>query len=149
MMIHSHRIAGAVALAAAAVVAVVAATAPAVAAQPRELLVRGGEVVTAEGRRMADVRVVGETVAEIGPALEAGDGAEVIDAGGLLVLPGGIDPHVHLGALASTTTRAGRRRRWPAASRPSPTSAASGTARRPPRRWRGPPPRSAPRRSPR
>ena len=99
MMIHSHRIAGAVALAAAAVVAVVAATAPAVAAQPRELLVRGGEVVTAEGRRMADVRVVGETVAEIGPALEAGDGAEVIDAGGLLVLPGGIDPHVHLGGI--------------------------------------------------
>ena len=120
-MTHSARI-GAVAVAAVAVVAAAAvaagvvsgvavvasasgaatalAAAPRAAGQgPSEILVRGGEIVTADGRRYADVRVVGETVAEIGPGLEAGPGAEVIDAGGLLVLPGGIDPHVHLGGI--------------------------------------------------
>ena len=62
-----------------------------------EILVRGGEVVTVDGRRRADIRVVGETIAEIGAELTArGAGAEVIDARGLLVLPGGIDPHVHV-----------------------------------------------------
>ena len=76
------------------------AAAPAIAAQPpREILVRGGEVVTVEGRSRADVRIVGETVAEVGPALAAGPDAVVIDASGLLVLPGGIDPHVHLGGI--------------------------------------------------
>ena len=63
-----------------------------------EILIRGGEVVTVDGRRRADVRVVGGTIAEIGADLTARDAsAEVIDAGGLLVLPGGIDPHVHVG----------------------------------------------------
>ena len=68
------------------------------AQQPVEILIRGGEVVTADGRRTADVRVVGETIAEIGTGLAARDAnSEEIDARGLLVLPGGIDPHVHLG----------------------------------------------------
>ena len=76
-----------------------AATSRAAAQGPSEILLRGGEIVTVDGRRSADVRVVGETVAEIGPGLEAGPDAEVIDASGLLVLPGGIDPHVHLGGI--------------------------------------------------
>jgi dihydropyrimidinase len=63
--------------------------------QQRALLVRGGRVVTAEGQRDADVRILDEKVTEVGPGLEAG-GADVIDAKGLLVLPGGIDPHTHL-----------------------------------------------------
>ncbi len=63
--------------------------------QERSLLVKDGRVVTADGQRDADVRILGETVAEVGPGLEA-LGAEVIDARGLLVLPGGIDPHTHL-----------------------------------------------------
>ena len=63
-----------------------------------EILIRGGEVVTVDGRRRADVRVVGDTIAEVGADLAPrGADAEVIDAGGLLVLPGGIDPHVHVG----------------------------------------------------
>ena len=98
-MTRCARIAAVARVAAAAIVALVVATAPAALAQPGEILVRGGEIVTSDGRRTADVRVVGETVAEIGPALEAGPGAEVIDADGLLVLPGGIDPHVHLGGI--------------------------------------------------
>ena len=42
-----------------------------------------------------DVRVVDGTIAEIGSDLEA-DGAETIDAAGLTMTPGLVDPHVHL-----------------------------------------------------
>lgn len=63
-----------------------------------ETIVRGGEVFTAGGLRTADVRVVGATIAEIGTGLAPRDaGTREIDARGRLVLPGGIDPHVHLG----------------------------------------------------
>jgi dihydropyrimidinase len=63
-----------------------------------ELLIRGGTVVTAQGSRRADVLVRGEAIAEIEPdlaALAAGGGAEVVDASGLLVLPGAVDVHTH------------------------------------------------------
>jgi dihydropyrimidinase len=59
------------------------------------IVVRGGTVVTAEGESRADVRVVGETIAEVGPDLSTA-GAQVIEAGGAYVLPGGIDPHTHM-----------------------------------------------------
>ncbi len=59
------------------------------------ILIRGGTVVTAEGERRADVRVVGERIAELGEGLAA-EGARVIDAGGAYVIPGGIDPHTHM-----------------------------------------------------
>jgi dihydropyrimidinase len=59
------------------------------------VLVRGGTVVTAEGERRADVLVEGESVVAIGDAIAA-PGAEVIDAGGCFVMPGGIDPHTHM-----------------------------------------------------
>ena len=63
-----------------------------------ETIVRGGEVFTAGGLRTADVRVVGTAIAEIGTGLAPRDaGTREIDARGRLVLPGGIDPHVHLG----------------------------------------------------
>lgn len=68
-------------------------------AQPEpETIVRGGEVFTAGGLRTADVRVVGTAIAEIGTGLAPRDAdTREIDARGRLVLPGGIDPHVHLG----------------------------------------------------
>jgi dihydropyrimidinase len=59
------------------------------------ILIRGGTVVTAEGEYRHDVLIHGETIAAVGPNLEAG-GARVIDAGGAYVLPGGIDPHTHM-----------------------------------------------------
>ena len=59
------------------------------------ILIKGGTVVTAEGEFRYDVRVDEEKVVEVGPDLEA-DGAEVIDAGGAYVMPGGIDPHTHM-----------------------------------------------------
>lgn len=60
------------------------------------LVIRNGEVVTAEGRCFADVRVKGETIAQVAPGIEASVDDEVIDASGKLVFPGFIDPHVHI-----------------------------------------------------
>jgi dihydropyrimidinase len=61
----------------------------------RGLLVRGGTVVTAEESSDIDVRVRNGAISEIGPGLVP-NGERVIDASGLWVLPGGIDPHAHL-----------------------------------------------------
>jgi dihydropyrimidinase len=61
-----------------------------------EVLVKGGRVVNADGSRLADVRIIGERITEIGPDLTPGPAARVVDAGGHLVMPGGIDPHAHL-----------------------------------------------------
>lgn len=58
-----------------------------------DLVVRGGTVVTAAETFAADVGVRGERIAAIGESLH---GTREIDAGGLLVLPGAVDPHVHL-----------------------------------------------------
>jgi dihydropyrimidinase len=69
----------------------------AAAQQPSELIVRNGVVVTAAGRAGNDLRIRNGTIAEIGPKLAAATGAREIDARGMLVLPGGVDPHVHLG----------------------------------------------------
>jgi dihydropyrimidinase len=63
---------------------------------PAELLIRNGLVVTVDGRWEADVRIRNGTIAEIAPNLTVGAGANEIDARGMLVLPGGIDPHSHL-----------------------------------------------------
>jgi dihydropyrimidinase len=60
------------------------------------LLIRGGRVVGADGQKEADVRIHGETIAEVGSGLTPSSDEEVLDAKGLLVLPGGIDPHAHL-----------------------------------------------------
>lgn len=70
---------------------------PLAAQQPQELLIRNGLIVNATGRTQGDVRVVNGTVTEVAANLTPGAGARVIDATGKLVLPGGVDPHVHLG----------------------------------------------------
>ncbi|MEI7683978.1 MAG: dihydropyrimidinase [Planctomycetota bacterium] len=60
------------------------------------LLVKNGEIVTADGRARADVWCEGETITTIGANLPTPPGAEVIDAAGCFVFPGFIDPHVHI-----------------------------------------------------
>ncbi|MFL5307774.1 MAG: dihydroorotase [Polyangia bacterium] len=59
-----------------------------------DLVVRGGTVVTAEGRQQADLGIADGRVVQIGGSLSAT--ASDIDATGRFVLPGGVDPHVHL-----------------------------------------------------
>ena len=65
-------------------------------AQEAEIIVRNGLIVTVEGRMEADVRIMGETIAEIGPDLPSSAGASEIDARGMLLLPGAVDTHTHL-----------------------------------------------------
>src|SRR5437773_8486686 len=60
------------------------------------LLIKNGEIVTADARYRADVLCEGETTTRIGSGLSVPPGAEVIDAGGKYVFPGFIDPHVHI-----------------------------------------------------
>jgi len=62
----------------------------------KPLLIRGGTVVNADREFRADVLCVDGRIASVGPALAAPTGAEVLDAGGRYVIPGGIDPHTHM-----------------------------------------------------
>ncbi|MGC4047616.1 MAG: amidohydrolase family protein [Armatimonas sp.] len=57
-----------------------------------DLVIRGGTIVTASETYSADIGITGESITEIGHGLQ---GAREIDATGLLVMPGGMDAHVH------------------------------------------------------
>ncbi len=59
-----------------------------------DLVIRGGRVATAADTFECDVGVKGGVVAMLGRGL--GPGGREIDAGGKLVLPGGIDSHCHI-----------------------------------------------------
>ena len=56
-------------------------------------VIAGGEIVTASGNLRTDVGIRGETIAAVAPDLV---GIRTLDATGCLVIPGGVDPHVHL-----------------------------------------------------
>jgi dihydropyrimidinase len=58
-----------------------------------DLVIKGGMVVTAEATWPADVAIQGERIAAVGLDLP---GEREIDATGKLVIPGGVDIHVHL-----------------------------------------------------
>jgi len=61
------------------------------------MLIRNGKAALPgrEAPVKVDIRIEGERIAEIGGDLSPLPGEETVDAAGLLVLPGGIDPHVH------------------------------------------------------
>jgi len=61
--------------------------------QELEMVLRGGTVVTASDQYRADVGIAGGRIVAIADSLR---GASEVDAGGLLVLPGGVDSHVHV-----------------------------------------------------
>jgi dihydropyrimidinase len=60
------------------------------------LLIQGGEIVTADSRAHGDIFIENETISSIGINLTVPPGTEMIDASGMLVFPGFIDPHVHI-----------------------------------------------------
>lgn len=60
------------------------------------LIIRGGTVVNADRQFRADVLCVDGVIQAVGENLEVPAGAQVIDAGGQYVMPGGIDPHTHM-----------------------------------------------------
>ncbi len=65
-----------------------------------DILIKGGTVVDGTGSPAydADVRVRGETIAEIGPDLAVQPGERLIDASGCFVTPGFIESHTHFDA---------------------------------------------------
>ena len=58
-----------------------------------DLIIRGGTVVTASDQFSADVGVRDGRIFAVAERLEGGP---VLDAGGLMVLPGGVDSHCHI-----------------------------------------------------
>jgi len=66
-----------------------------------DLVVRGGTVVTGTDTVRADVGIRGGRIAAIADSLS---GPDILDAGGLLVLPGGVDTHCHIEQLRGDGT---------------------------------------------
>ena len=58
-------------------------------------IIRNGTVVTAEKSFKADILIEDEKIVEIAESIKIDD-CRVIDAEDMLVMPGGVDPHVHL-----------------------------------------------------
>ena len=63
-----------------------------------DLIIRGGDVVTPQGVVRCDVAIKGESIAALAApeTLLDSDALRVIAAAGKIVMPGGIDPHVHM-----------------------------------------------------
>lgn len=59
-----------------------------------DTIIRGGTVATASDTFSCDVGIAGGKITALGSDL--GTAPEIVDATGLLVLPGGIDSHVHI-----------------------------------------------------
>lgn len=86
----------------------VCAAAPTAAQQQVDVLIRGGTVVDGTGSlgRLADVGIRGDRITFVGNAAQARiTGARTIDARGLVVTPGFIDPHTHTGGDLSSPQR--------------------------------------------
>ena len=70
-------------------------------------IVTNGTVVNASGRAEADLAMVGEEIVGVIPrsagGIPAGPDDVVIDAAGCLVVPGGVDAHVHMQLDTGTT----------------------------------------------
>ena len=68
-----------------------------------DLIIRGGRVVAPEGVAEMDIGIQGGQIAVVAQAgsldIEAG---RTIDASGKIVLPGGIEPHTHIGIPVPT-----------------------------------------------
>lgn len=70
------------------------------------ILIRGGTVINHDHSARADVLIEGGKIVAVGPALARPRGADVIDAGGCDILPGGIDPHTHMELMFMGTVSA-------------------------------------------
>jgi len=60
-----------------------------------DILIKNGQIVTADDTLQADLLISGGVIARIGPDLAHPD-ARLIDAAGSYVLPGGVDVHTQV-----------------------------------------------------
>lgn len=79
-----------------------------------DTIVKGGTIVTAYEKYIADIGIIDGKIAAIGADLPSNENTEVIDATGKLVMPGMIDGHVHLslpfgGTVSADTWQTGTR----------------------------------------
>jgi dihydropyrimidinase len=72
----------------------------------KTILIRGGTVVNHDHSKRADVLVSDGKIVAVDSSIEAPGGAEVIEAGGAYVMPGGIDPHTHMELMFMGTVSA-------------------------------------------
>jgi dihydropyrimidinase len=68
-------------------------------------LIQNGTVLNADSTVRADVLIDGETILAVAPKIPAAN-HQIVDATGLLVMPGGIDVHTHLDMPFGGTTSA-------------------------------------------
>jgi dihydropyrimidinase len=78
------------------------------------ILLKNGRVITADSDSICDILTEGEAIVAIAKNLPVAEGVQVIDCTGKLIVPGGIDPHVHLempfmGTFSSDTYETGTR----------------------------------------
>jgi dihydroorotase (multifunctional complex type) len=59
-------------------------------------LIRNGTLITPQEASKKDVLIQGESIVAVGVGLSAPPDTRIVDAKGLLIFPGLIDPHVHL-----------------------------------------------------
>lgn len=59
------------------------------------LLLKGGTIVNADQTLVGDVLCRGGKIVQVGSNLTAEADCKIVDVTGKLLLPGGIDPHVH------------------------------------------------------
>ena len=63
-----------------------------------DTIVTGGQVVTPQGVVEVDIAIEDGRIAALAhPGVLPSEAAQVIDATGMIVLPGGIEPHTHIG----------------------------------------------------
>ena len=60
------------------------------------IVIRNGEVITADSRQWTDIYVEDQVITRMGRNLDVPPETEVLDATGKYVFPGFIDPHVHI-----------------------------------------------------
>src|ERR1700740_3309227 len=71
-----------------------------------DTLIRGGTIVTATDTSFGDLGILGDKISAIAAQLPADNAGKVIEARGMLVMPGGIDVHTHLDMPFGGTTSA-------------------------------------------